>query len=321
MIEPIRHLAIKLMIPLALAFLIACLLKPIMNQLIKWSIPKYYSVAIIYVSVILIFSLFVMVIYPVLVEQIELLIKEVQTLSNHYSDTINMWVRRLPQTLQDDGKQFTEAIESRVILWIEDRLTLSFTYIDYLISLFAIPILVHYFLIDSEVFIKTCLKRLSPLYREEVYKWMTDLYHYLIQYVRSQILLSIIVGVLTGVVYFLFQLPHKLMLMLFMMIMNLIPFIGPLLGGLPAAFMMAAQDSRRVIYLIIALVIVQIIESQLLSPIIFGRRLLIHPVAIIVSLIIFQEWFGFIGMVFAVPILIVIKRSWPFVKRLIWIDR
>ena len=99
---------------------------------------------------------------------------------------------------------------------------------------------------------------------------------------------------------------------LFCAVTNIIPFIGPYIGGIPAILVGFSQAPIIGILTLIFIVTVQNLEGNFLHPIVIGKKMDLHPVTIVISLLIFEYFFGIIGMVIATPIVAVLKIIYLF---------
>jgi len=88
---------------------------------------------------------------------------------------------------------------------------------------------------------------------------------------------------------------------------NIIPYFGPIIGAIPAIAITLTMSAKLIIFVLLAIFIIQLIESNLLSPYIVGKSINIHPVAIIFALLLGGEISGVIGMILAVPTLTILN--------------
>lgn len=100
---------------------------------------------------------------------------------------------------------------------------------------------------------------------------------------------------------------------LLMAIANLIPLIGPFIGMIPiilAGLLILAETGNALplIFAIIAASIIQMIESNILIPIIFGKSTSLHPITILIGISVLGAVFGFVGMFFTIPLIATFKN-------------
>ena len=96
---------------------------------------------------------------------------------------------------------------------------------------------------------------------------------------------------------------------LFSGIANIIPYFGPIIGIVPTVIFALFDSTSKAIYAAIAFIVIQQVESGILTPKIIGESVGVHPVYVILSLFIGGKFMGVAGMVIAVPILVAIKLT------------
>jgi predicted PurR-regulated permease PerM len=90
-------------------------------------------------------------------------------------------------------------------------------------------------------------------------------------------------------------------------ITDIIPYFGPVIGAIPAVIIAATISNKMILIVIIIIFGLQFIEGNLLSPIIVGKSLHMHPIMIMAALLLGGEVGGVIGLLIAVPILAIIR--------------
>lgn len=93
---------------------------------------------------------------------------------------------------------------------------------------------------------------------------------------------------------------------------NIIPYIGPYIGGAPAVLVGFSQSPLTGLLTLLFIVVAQGIEGNFLHPLVIGKKLDLHPVTIVISLLIFGHFFGIIGMIIATPIVAMLKTIYNF---------
>ena len=91
------------------------------------------------------------------------------------------------------------------------------------------------------------------------------------------------------------------------MVMDVIPYFGPVLGTIPALIVGLMVSPWTALKVLIMVVVIQQLESHLVSPMVLGKKLNIHPVTIIVILLTAGSMAGVLGLVLGVPIFAVSK--------------
>ncbi len=144
-----------------------------------------------------------------------------------------------------------------------------------------------------------------------------------IGFIRGQLVIALIVGLLISVGLALLGIPFWLVLGSIAGIGNLVPFLGPVVGGVPATFIALAYNGIGSALAAVALmVVVQLVESYVLSPLILYRTVRIRPIVIILAIMIGWSTFGLLGVLLAVPVAAMVKvagrhvLSWTGVRPL-----
>jgi predicted PurR-regulated permease PerM len=122
------------------------------------------------------------------------------------------------------------------------------------------------------------------------------------RWVRGELILMATIGIGTGVAYTLLGVPSALLLGLIAALAEAIPIIGPILGGVPAVLVAATVSPQLALAVLVVYVILQIIEGNVLVPIVMRNTVGISPFLVILSVLAGAAAGGFVGALLAVPI-------------------
>ncbi|GAA2086527.1 AI-2E family transporter [Brevibacterium salitolerans] len=124
----------------------------------------------------------------------------------------------------------------------------------------------------------------------------------LVQYVRVQIIVAGIDAIGIGLGAFILGLPLVIPLTLMVFIASFVPIVGAVLTGVIAVLVALVSDGFVTAIIMLAIVLaVQQIESNVLQPLIMGRAVSVHPLAVVLAVAAGGFLAGILGMVFAVP--------------------
>jgi predicted PurR-regulated permease PerM len=87
---------------------------------------------------------------------------------------------------------------------------------------------------------------------------------------------------------------------------NIIPYFGPWIGGILPVILALMISPIRALWMVIAIVIIQQGESDLISPQIMARSVGLHPLLVMFSVLFFGSIFGIIGMIAGVPLMAIL---------------
>jgi predicted PurR-regulated permease PerM len=111
------------------------------------------------------------------------------------------------------------------------------------------------------------------------------------------------IGVMTTVAYFLIGLDGALLLGVLAALAEAIPLIGPALGAVPALLVAAMTgDPIKVVIVAIVYVVIQIIEGNVLVPMVMRRTMAVPPFLVISAILIGAAVGGVVGALLAVPL-------------------
>ena len=125
-------------------------------------------------------------------------------------------------------------------------------------------------------------------------------------WLKGQLVAMALVGLLTGFALWLIGLPSPVGLGLIAGFGEFIPFLGPILGAVPALVIAASQNTQMLLWTAGAFVVIQQVESNLISPLIQHRTVELPPVLSLLAVLAFATVFDAIGLVLAVPLTVVL---------------
>ncbi len=183
-----------------------------------------------------------------------------------------------------------------------------------LISLLVlVPMFAFFFLWRFNELIRVIREHLPTAYREGVVYVVTTIDAAVANFFRGRLIVCLIVGALTGIGWTVVGVPYSLLLGLLAGMLNLVPFMSLL--ALPPALLFAYLGAVEVgvpwvwpvILTMVVYMIVQTIESFLLSPAIEGQASGLHPLTIVIALLIGAQMAGLLGMLLAIPVASTLK--------------
>ncbi len=140
---------------------------------------------------------------------------------------------------------------------------------------------------------------------------MSTLYNEVRHFITGQVMLAGIIGFLVGLGMFFAQIPYALFLGFLSGITNFVPFLGVFVAGVPAVLLgFTNAGVPGALKALIVLIIVNQLESWVLSPKIQGSRMKINWFVIIISVFICGSYFGAVGVLLAIPMLLFLRHYW-----------
>ncbi|GAJ99040.1 LOW QUALITY PROTEIN: membrane protein YrrI [Geomicrobium sp. JCM 19055] len=305
--KPVLVSLFKILIPFMIAGLFAYLLHPVIDYLERQGSPRFF------VSVYHLYDLFrgwCLAYYrtaPKILEETKELLQTLPTWVRSFNDqllTIHRQIDSLPPSIHDQIESGVVRLEnegSEMMNGVVDRLPLILEGIAFL---FLLPFVTFYFLKDLRALEKAVVFITPKRFRETGEKVAKAADHAFGSYIRGQLLVSICVGVLSVIGLWIAGVPYPIVLGI-LLGMDLIPYFGPILGAIPALIIALTVSWQTALFALVAILIIQQIEGNVLSPMIVGKSAHLHPLIILFALLLGYEFAGVIGLLVAVPLFVI----------------
>ena len=139
--------------------------------------------------------------------------------------------------------------------------------------------------------------------------FFTEVYQVVIGYLCGQLLDAAIMGALFAVTFWFIGIPYGVIIGIFSGFSNLIPYFGAAVAFLLAVLSgLFSTDPMRAVYAATVILLFQKLDSAVIVPRVVGSRVELHPVLVLLSLAVFGGFFGFWGLLFAVPLGALLKN-------------
>ena len=307
-IKPVIDIFSVLSLPIVFSFLFYYLLRPLVGLLGKIKVPKYLAILLLYFVLGFFLIVFFAYLGPILIEQIS-------ALASLSMETFETLKKTQSFKIYDYEINFGLEIKEKVFALIQQATSIIsknfvsiFGFVTHLaVTLVVIPFIVFYLLKDDSNIALGLTKNIPKRLRPEFSKILRNIDSTLSDYINGLVLVSVALGVLLFVGYVIIGLKYALILSVIALIFTTIPFLGPFLAIAPALLISISGGPVLMLKVVIVFLIVQQTESNIISPLIIGHRLHIHPLTIILLLIAAGSLYGLIGLLFATPLYAIAK--------------
>lgn len=224
---------------------------------------------------------------------------------NQNETSIDTWIRQLTDTM---GMVIGNVAGSlgRVLAFI----------ISGLFTLFIALFLYVFMLIDGGKLASAIVRWIPEAYEQDARQILRDMHQTIKRYVRAQLIVCTFVGFFATIALWLLDVPFFLPLGIFIFATNIIPYFGPFLGAAPAVLIAFIDEPIKAIYVIIAITIIQQVDANVISPLVQGKSLRVHPITITLVLLVAGRLAGIVGMLLAVPFYAVLKVTFLNLQKL-----
>lgn len=302
-------LARPILNPAIAAGIFAFLLKPLATQLERIKIPRLLST----ILSILLILLIIVALSLFFSSQVETISSDLDSLINTFSgliDKVQQWTAVQFGIERHEQIVYLKSSLTSILKNSADffRSTLSFTAVffsSFLFFILALFFFLYYRTFFSSFLYQTFDKENHP----QVTKILKKIEHVVIRYVFGLFIVILTMAILNTTGLLLIGIKHAVFFGCMAAMLTIIPYIGVLIGSsIPILYALATTDSLWYPFSVLMLfIIVQTLEGNFITPNIIGNQVSINPFAAIVGLLVGGMMLGLIGVIFALPILAIIK--------------
>ncbi len=318
-ITAILYLGQSVIIPLLMALLFAILLRPVANFMQrKMRMPHVLACLL----TVILFVLFIGgIFYFISMQVVDMandwntmktnLVKHYHNLQGYVTDNFNL-------NKADQEKLISKAADSSMDSGKQMVGTTLLSFSDTMMNLILIPIYIFLILLYRTHFIKFLCKLFDSKHHEKLQQILGTIKISVQSYIIGLLIEFVIVSVLTTVGLMIIGMKYAILLGVITGLLNLIPYIGILIAGILTivASLTGTTDLTVIVGILIVNVVVQLIDNNLLVPMIVSSKVEINAIASIVGIIIGGVLGGISGMFLAIPIMAIMKVIFDRVESL-----
>ncbi|WP_429215630.1 AI-2E family transporter [Aeromonas veronii] len=309
-----------LLAPLLVALVMAYLLEWPVARLQKAGLSRTLATSVILILFIAVAVASLLGLIPTLVSQGINLAKEAPAMLTHAQDYVRTLPDKYPELIDVSlVETVIDNIRQRILSGGEHLVSASLSslvnVVAIMIYLILVPLMVFFMLKDKRVLMGS-LRRFLPRNRTLVNRVWGEMNNQIINYIRGKVIEILIVGIATYVPFALMGLRYSVLLAVAVGFSVLIPYIGAAVVTVPVAMVALFQWglTPEFAWLMVAYLVIQALDGNLLVPVLFSEAVNLHPVAIIIAVLVFGGLWGFWGVFFAIPLATLVKaviNAWP----------
>jgi len=306
--------------PVLVALVLAYLFEGIVAIMVRWGAPRTPSVVI----VLLLFIAFSLIIFfgllPVLSQQLTQMVRELPGMIAKGQEQLLRLPEMYPDVftveqindLIDDVRAEAGSVGQNILQFSVARLG---TLVMITIYAVLVPFMVFFALKDKDKLLAWASK-FVPRRSELSFKVWRDVDQKMANYIRGKFIEIVIVWVATYLLFAWMGLNYGLLLSALVGLSVIIPYVGAVLVTVPIVVIGFFQwgFTAHLGWLLLAYQIIQVLDGNVLVPLLFSEAVNIHPLAIIVAVLFFGGLFGVWGVFFAIPLATLIQavlNAWP----------
>ena len=307
---PVLRVAIIILLPFLIAGFITYLLHPIVEKLHEKGLHRGMAIFLIYV---IFFGGIGITLYkgvPAFIAQL----KDLSDSAPFFAEKYRSWIEQIqshtrtwPDGLQGKMNDGIDAFEKKLDTLLTIVVGLLLNFLNSALVIMIIPFIAFYMLKDFHLLKRAVWYMTPKKWRKQGIRFLKDVDESLGSYIRGQLLVCVIIGSTAALLFWIFHLRYPLILGFLVGITDVIPYFGPIIGAVPALIIAATVSVKLVLITAVIILVLQFLEGNILSPYIVGKSLHMHPLIIMAAITAGGEIAGVIGLILAVPILVVFK--------------
>ena len=298
---------------LFIAIVLGTVIRPVVTWLHRRGLPQTAGIILVFLLLLVLLASFGLLLFPLIVEQGTTIAAAV----TGYYQSLREWMIHAPNQLivrlsaflppalpklevtQQTGQQML-ASAGQAFGYVGSVASATFMVTAFLLLVFR-------WTLDGPRTIQSLLLLIPKDQRESFGELISAMETKIGFYLAGQVVLCLVVGIMALVAYLLIGLPNALVLALFAGLLEAVPMIGPLLGAIPAAVIALSIAPSKLVWVLVATLIIQQIENSLLVPRIMRKAVGVNPFVSLLAIFAFSSFFGIAGALMAIPIAAMIQ--------------
>jgi predicted PurR-regulated permease PerM len=305
----------------------ALVLNPLVHSLEHAHVPRYVGVFLVYAEFVAVVVVIAALVWPPVVEQLRNLSAALPGMTDQAGDT----VARLQQLSDSAGlaidvrrqlRAALTAVADHVPQFTSSMVDVGVSVVRQITYGIVIIVISIYMLLDSRRIGRFVARHFPTRSESDGELYVRRAKFAVVDYVKAQVLLSAIMGASVGLAMWLLSLVgafpsggrYALFFGVWVALMEAIPYLGPVLAAVPPALVAVFDSPFSALWVIITFILIQGVEGHILIPVIMGGRFRVHPLVVIFAILAGGEIHGITGMLIAIPLIPLIKKTIVFLR-------
>ncbi|HHJ35054.1 MAG TPA: AI-2E family transporter [Gammaproteobacteria bacterium] len=308
--------------PVLAGIIIAYVLEGLVKRFCTLGMPRFVSFLLSYTLFITALALILFGLVPLVISQVSQLVVDFPRILNKIQQLILTIPEKYPLFADQEIEKMLGSFSSELVNVGQKLVSVSlssavdvFTVLVYLV---VVPLLV-FFLLKDKTIILQWFRRFLPEDRGLAYSVWKEVDAKMGNYIRGKLLEVVIVGVATFIPLKVMGMNYAATMSLLVGLSVIIPYVGAVAVTIPVAMIAWFQwgASSDFAYLMVAYLVVQFMDGNILVPLLFSEVVNMHPAAIIIAVLFFGGLWGVWGVFFAIPLATLVQaviNSWPSIQ-------
>ncbi|WP_407315508.1 AI-2E family transporter [Pseudomonas sp. nanlin1] len=306
--------------PVLAGMVLAFLMHGLVHGLERMRVPSGMAVGLVFTLFVGVLAAFMLILVPLLWHQLITLLNELPGMLGKWQSLLLLLPERYPHLVSDEQVlQAIESVRGELGKFGQWALTFSLSSLPLLVNIMIyfvlVPILVFFFLKDREL-IGRWVRGYLPRERALITRVAQDMNRQIANYIRGKVIEIFLCGVATYIGFIAMGLNYAALLALLVGLSAVVPYVGTVVVTVPVAAIALFQWGwgDQFFYLMLVYGVIQVLDGNVLVPLLFSEAVNLHPVVIICAVLLFGGLWGFWGVFFAIPLATLFKAvldAWP----------
>ncbi len=302
-------------------FVIALFLAAVLNPAVNWLQRRHrlmkrpLAIGLTYLGVLVALLLVVGIFLPVLVDQINGLVKFVSTAASA-PEGPTQYIKGLAKEnglggfFQRFGVQLKDLRDELAALTknlFSSTGAIAISAAGAIAALATVLTLTFFLLLGSERYVNAGVGLFAERHQPLVRRLLTQSAGAISGYVTGNLAISIICGVTTFVVLVVLGMPYAAPLALLVAVLDLVPLVGATLGGALLVIVGLFVEPWKAVVLLVFVLVYQQVESNFLQPLVYSKAVQLNGLVILIALLVGAQLLGIPGALLAIPVAEIIR--------------
>lgn len=311
------YLLTPILTPFATGALLGYLGDPLVDRLQRLRLNRTLAVCVVFAGMLVILLLALLLLVPLVESQVTRLVHSLPSYLEWIQTRLGPWVQehfgagaqvldveQLSAVLREHWQQ-AGGIAAAVLGSISRS---GMAVIGWFMTLILIPVVAFYFMRDWDDLLEAVRELLPRRVEPTVVRLCRESNEVLGAFLRGQLLVMLALGVIYSAGLWLIGLDLAFLIGMIAGLISFVPYLGSIVGVLAACIAAAAQfgDLLHLVLVLVVFGVGQALEGMVLTPLLVGDRIGMHPVAVIFAVLAGGQLFGFVGVLLALPVAAVV---------------
>jgi predicted PurR-regulated permease PerM len=311
-VAALLYILAPMLTPFVAAAILTYICNPLVQRLCRWKVRRTLSVVFVMLCSALLFVLLLLIMLPLLQKEFSLFAERLpqwlESAQTHLLPLLQQWfgvtlawdAGALKNMLLDHW-QSAGGVAAKMLPWLGNS---GGALLELMVNLLLIPVVIFYLLRDWNGMLERIDHLIPRHWHSKVSEIVVEIDEVLAEFLRGQISVMLLMSVFYVVVLWMVGLEFALPIGIVAGMLVFIPYLGMILGLSLATLAAAMQFGvfSNVLMVWAAFAVGQLLEGMVVTPLLVGERVGLHPLAVIFALMAFGQLFGFFGILLALPL-------------------